>query len=78
MAITARQLEVALDSEDTGHEYKVIRHVPGATATDDHWYIQAVVGPNVGKACWCSSTTSDSAALQAAAVLTDLTRAGPT
>lgn len=77
MAITARELEAELDSQDTKHKYIVSKHVPAATATDDHWYVTSTVGPNKGKSCWCASTTSDSAANQAAAVLSYMVTAGP-
>lgn len=77
MAITARELEQELDSQDTGHLYKVEKHIPEATATTDHWRVTAVAGPNRGKSCWAESTTADSAANQAAAVLSYMVSAGP-
>lgn len=77
MAITARELEVAMDSADTKHKYIVSRHIPTAAASTDHWYISAVVGPNKGKSCWVATTAADNAATQAAAAVVTMTTAGP-
>jgi len=79
MAITARELEAELDAQDTGHKYKVNRHIPvEGGGLEDAWYVTAIVGPNVGKSAWVKSTTADSAANQAAAVLSLMVTPGPT
>ena len=79
MAITARELEAELDSQDNRHKYIVSKHIPKQNGgLEDAWYVTSVVGPNVGKSKWCLSTTADSAANQAAAVLSLMVTAGPT
>lgn len=78
MAVTARELEAELDAQDTRHSYIVSRHIPEENGgLEDAWYVSAVAGPNKGKSAWVKSTTADSAANQAAAVLSLMVTPGP-
>jgi hypothetical protein len=79
MAETAAAILAELDSTESGNVYQISKHVPAIGAgTEDLFYVTAVRGPNQGKSCWCTTTTADSAADQAASVLAKMTAAGPT
>ena len=52
---------------------KILRNsvVHGADATKQEWYVQANIAV-AGRARWCVTTASDSAATQAASIITQL------
>lgn len=67
MAITVNELNAVCDVKKTGKGPFAIKHAPGATT--DNWYIRSGT-PGGARSKWVTTTRSDSAATQGAAILT--------
>lgn len=67
MAISVDELNAVCDVKATGKGPFAIKHAPGAT--EDQWYIRAGT-PGGCRSKWVTTTRSDDAATQGAAILT--------
>jgi len=70
MAVSAAELNAVCDVKKTGKGPFAIKHAPKAkSATTDNWYIRSGT-PGGARSKWVTTTRSDSAATQGAAILT--------
>lgn len=65
---TVAEIQAQLDSAATGRVATITSMMKSATSTIDNFYVVAKVG--AGNSRWCATTNTDSAATQAAAILT--------
>lgn len=65
---TVAEIQAELDSAATGRIANITRMSKTAVSTIDNFYVQAKIG--AGRSRWVATTNTDSAATQAAAILT--------
>jgi hypothetical protein len=67
---TVAQIQAVLDSQGTGKKIRIIKKFT-KTTTDTFYCIAGIhVGVKHGLSRWCSTTNTDSAATQGAAIIT--------
>lgn len=67
---TVAEIQAQIDTAATGRVAVITSMMKSAISTIDNFYVQAKIG--AGRSRWCATTNTDSAATQAAAILTQM------